>query len=194
MRLVSVVSLFALVSCAKDRGGSSSPSSPSSQDEPQSGESAQASAPAGDEPPGEMRGVLEAHNKARAEHCAEPLAWSTEIQKSAQAWADKLRERNCAFKHSETKYGENLWGGSAGAFGPDDVVGKWVDERKVYRYGDGGFSGNTGHFTQVVWKQSQRVGCGSVECKGQQIVVCQYDPPGNFKGQFAQNVSRPKCK
>lgn len=50
-----------------------------------------------------------------------------------------------------------------------------------------------GH-VQVVWKNSQRVGCGWVtNCPGtwRYIVACEYDPPGNYAGAFPDNVFPP---
>jgi pathogenesis-related protein 1 len=49
-----------------------------------------------------------------------------------------------------------------------------------------------GHFTQVVWAKSARLGCGMVFCDGKEnseghgraeLWVCNYDPPGNYIGQ-----------
>jgi pathogenesis-related protein 1 len=48
-------------------------------------------------------------------------------------------------------------------------------------------SNGCGHYTQVVWRNTQRVGCGYSTCQSQgytfEIWVCNYDPPGNFIGQ-----------
>jgi hypothetical protein len=59
----------------------------------------------------------------------------------------------------------------------------------------------TGHFTQVVWKNTKKVGCAwnTKSCPGNgqankmpfYKMVCEYDPPGNYAGQFPQNVPRP---
>ena len=50
----------------------------------------------------------------------------------------------------------------------------------------------TGHFTQVVWAGSRKLGVG-VSCRdGKVLVVANYDPPGNFGGQFLKNVFKPK--
>jgi len=53
----------------------------------------------------------------------------------------------------------------------------------------------TGHFTQVVWKGSQKLGVGFAYSSDRKkvYVVAHYSPPGNFIGQYAQNVLRPKC-
>lgn len=72
------------------------------------------------------------------------------------------------------------------------MVDMWYNEVKDYKYGDG-FSMKTGHFTQVVWVGSRRIGCGiGVDSRGTKFLgVCRYSPPGNYQGQFAQNVLRP---
>ena len=41
-----------------------------------------------------------------------------------------------------------------------------------------------GHYTQVIWRNTQRVGCGVAVCpNGAEIWTCNYDPPGNYLGQ-----------
>ena len=39
-----------------------------------------------------------------------------------------------------------------------------------------------GHFTQVVSTYSTHVGCGRARCKTAEVWVCNYAPPGNYKG------------
>ena len=140
-------------------------------------------APAGDEAPASMKAILEAHNQVRARHCAAPLAWSKKLAKVAQAWADSLARRGCAFDHSGGAYGENLAGGTSGTLDAAGVVDMWYRERKGYDFRGGGFSMNTGHFTQLVWRGTTHLGCGTVSCKGLDLWVCNYDPPGNFVGE-----------
>ncbi|KLJ09458.1 hypothetical protein EMPG_15120 [Blastomyces silverae] len=50
-----------------------------------------------------------------------------------------------------------------------------------------------GHFTQIVWKSTTVVGCATVKCSNhlRWNTVCNYGPPGNFGGRYAQNVARP---
>lgn len=59
----------------------------------------------------------------------------------------------------------------------------------------GDFSKETGHFTQLVWKNTTSVGCGRTECNGDGgnkapgwYVVCEYYPPGNVVGAFTSMV------
>lgn len=54
----------------------------------------------------------------------------------------------------------------------------WYNEVKDYDYSKPGFSMKTGHFTQVVWKGTKRVGCGRTACNGHPLITCEYAPAG----------------
>ncbi len=138
--------------------------------------------------------MLDAHNARRAEHCAPALAWSDELAAEAQAWAEDLARRDCAFEHSEGGHGENLWAGTTGGFSVEQVVQQWHAEVELYDFGRGQFGMDTGHFTQLVWQSTQLVGCGSSTCNGMDVWVCNYDPPGNWEGQFQENVLPATCR
>lgn len=92
-----------------------------------------------------------------------------------------------------SKYGENL---SAGYGDATSSIKAWGDERSKYDFNNPSFSGETGHFTQMVWKSTSKVGCAAVKCNniigsGQQwFVVCNYSAPGNYIGEFPKNVLR----
>ena len=67
----------------------------------------------------------------------------------------------------------------------------------MYNFNGGGFSGATGHFTQVVWKGSTQLGIGfargSYSFNGKVFdnclfVVGRYLEPGNMMGAFRENV------
>ena len=61
-------------------------------------------------------------------------------------------------------------------------------EKKNYSF-DGKFTANTGHFTQIVWKSTTRVGFGyAVTETGQFYSVFNYYPAGNYKNEFHLNV------
>lgn len=143
--------------------------------------------------PTAAQAMVDQHNAARAKHCVPPVTWSTKLADVAQQWANSLRDHDCAFEHSQGKYGENLAAGTTGYMDPAAVVAMWYGEIKDYSYDRPGFSMTTGHFTQVVWKGTAQVGCGMSQCKGMDVWVCEYDPPGNWDGQFKQNVP-PPCK
>ncbi|MFN0249508.1 MAG: CAP family protein [Kofleriaceae bacterium] len=134
------------------------------------------------------------HNRYRAKHCAKPLTWSPQLAAESQKWADTLKAKGCMFGHSGTKHGENLAAGTTGAVPPEEVVRMWYDEVKLYDFKKPtGFTMETGHFTQVVWTDTSQIGCGMVQCKGNDIWVCQYERPGNWEGQFKQKVLPTSC-
>jgi len=138
---------------------------------------------------------IDAHNAYRAKHCAPPLSWSPTLAQVAQSWANEMKRRKCAFEHSGSqKYGENLAGGTAGALDPQATVDMWYEEVAKYKFPSGGFSMDTGHFTQVVWTTTTQVGCGWVTCGQMDLIVCNYDPPGNWEGQYADHVLPKSCK
>jgi uncharacterized protein YkwD len=144
-------------------------------------------------PAGDMGEILDRHNQVRDRHCAPSLAWSEDLARTAQKWADRLA-RGCKLEHSGGKLGENLAAGTDSIMGPDHTVDMWYSEVGQYDFGRGGFSMETGHFTQLVWVGSSRLGCGVSACKGMRIWVCNYDPPGNVQGQYRDNVRRSSCR
>ena len=88
-------------------------------------------------------------------------------------------------------YGENIYGSMGMAVYGRTAADAWYKEVRNYRYGSG-FSMNTGHFTQVVWKGSTRMGVGrATNSRGWTYVVANYYPPGNMQGAFTANVLRP---
>jgi uncharacterized protein YkwD len=145
-------------------------------------------------PKGDAAAIVAAHNRVRAEHCAAPLAWSDELAAVAQKWANHLRDGGCLFEHSQTDYGENLAAGTDGALDADGVVAMWYGEIAKYDFRRGGFSMETGHFTQVVWRATTTIGCGTSRCNGMTIWVCNYDPAGNFEGAYRENVKPKGCR
>jgi len=140
-----------------------------------------------------MEAVLEAHNRFRAKHCAPALTWSKDVARVAQRWADELASR-CVIQHSAGEYGENLAAGSAEIVDAGHTVAMWYDEVAKYDFKHGGFSMHTGHFTQLVWRDTARLGCGVSECKGLRIWVCNYDPPGNVQGEYREQVLPTSCR
>lgn len=144
---------------------------------------------------GDAKAWVDAHNRVRAKHCAPPLQWAPKLAEAAQRWANSLRDHGCGFEHSQNNpYGENLAGGTIGALDPASTVDYWYSEIKDYKFPSGGFSMGTGHFTQVVWANTTSVGCGRSQCNGNDIFVCEYDPPGNYDGEYAAQVRPVGCK
>lgn len=130
--------------------------------------------------------AIERHNQYRALHKAPPLEWNFDLERVAQQWADR-----CIFEHSNNPYGENL---AMGHSSITHAIDAWYGEVKDYTdYRNGRFGMDTGHFTQVVWVGTKHLGCAKGNCPGKpSLWVCVYNPPGNYYGQFSQNVLPPE--
>lgn len=128
--------------------------------------------------------MLVTQNAKRAQHDVGAFIWNTTLAQYASDYLDKAQ---CNFEHSHGPYGENL---AIGYPTPQAAVDAWYDEFKDYNYAQGDFSEATGHFTQLVWKGSQQVGCAQKDCGPSRgsYVVCEYYPRGNIIGRFTQNV------
>ena len=56
------------------------------------------------------------------------------------------------------RHGQNGFGGWGGQWRAEQAVQAWYDEVKDYNFSYGGFAMNTGHFTQLVWRETVKVG------------------------------------
>ncbi len=143
----------------------------------------------------EAQVYVDAHNDVRAA-VTEPdgysgtwqplpdVAWSDEVAATAQSWANHLRDTaGCGLQHAmNTGYGENLAAGTR--LNSRGAVDLWAAEKKNYTYSAKYvFSGDTGHYTQIAWRKTTHIGCASASCSGSNVIVCRYDPPGNYIGQ-----------
>ncbi len=135
--------------------------------------------------------ALNQHNYYRKKHHVGPLTINKDLSKIAQAYANKLCATN-TFCHSSNKYkgnniGENLYTcrnkRATGATATDS----WYNEIKDHNFRKD-FQSATGHFTQLVWKNSEQVGFGIANRGETYFVVANYYPAGNTLGQFHQNV------
>lgn len=136
--------------------------------------------------------ILKLMNSVRGRHQAGPLRWSNSVARSAQSFSNR-----CSFGHdlgdlNANNLGENLYGYSGPGQNWGAAVNAWTSEAKSYNYGNPGFSGSTGHFTAVVWRSTRYVGCGYTSCPGLSIYSCRFSPPGNYYGQFSQQVKPPR--
>jgi len=132
--------------------------------------------------------MLQQHNDYRAAHNADPLSIDPDLMDKAQAWADYLAANN-KFEHTQEKYlngeytGENIAMMSGGEAGAIDATSMWYCEVDDYKKNPNVWvnSPAIGHFTQVVWKDSERVGFGiATGSDGMTRVVANYGPGGNF--------------
>jgi pathogenesis-related protein 1 len=138
--------------------------------------------------------VLKEHNDWRSVVGVPPLRWSAELEQSAQQVADDLAAKGCEMKHSRTQNGENLHMSGAVKYRsgrtvhhpktPAQIVGEWGSEADLYNYERNTCSGECGHYTQMVWRDTTSVGCAHARCgNNNDIGVCQYYPAGNVQGR-----------
>jgi hypothetical protein len=138
--------------------------------------------------------MLREHNLARRAVGTPDMVLDPELNRQALAYAEQLA-RTQIFEHSPPSarqgQGENLWAGTANAFTFEQMAGGWINERRFYvhaRFPDVSTTGNwqdVGHYTQVIWRDTVRLGCGIATGGRRDYLVCRYAPPGNFIGQFA---------
>lgn len=135
---------------------------------------------------------LSVHNQERELLGLNKLEWSTELQKDAENYAKHLAKTD-TFEHSkQNNQGENLYY----EYNSLSITKKpferasisWLDEKKDFVYSpiknDNNFF-KIGHYTQMIWKDTTKVGIGAyVNKKGNVYVVARYFPPGNFLGKY----------
>ncbi|KAK9080140.1 hypothetical protein SSX86_001815 [Deinandra increscens subsp. villosa] len=114
------------------------------------------------------------------------MVWDANVAAYAQNYANE-RRGDCNLVHSSGgPYGENLAKGS-GDFTGTAAVNSWVGEKASYDHNSNTCAQGAvcGHYTQVVWRNSVKLGCARVQCtnNGWWFVICSYSPRGNYVGQ-----------
>jgi cysteine-rich secretory family protein len=136
--------------------------------------------------------LVAAHNVERAMARVPPLSWDASL--AAQAWSyARLLAATGTFRHSDRRSrggtGENLWMGSRGAYSIEQMVSGWTSERRMFVPGTFPFVSRTrswedvGHYTQMIWPTTTRVGCAVASARGNDVLVCRYGPAGNVDGR-----------
>uniref|UniRef100_A0A673B840 ShKT domain-containing protein n=1 Tax=Sphaeramia orbicularis TaxID=375764 RepID=A0A673B840_9TELE len=147
--------------------------------------------------------IVDQHNVFRRD--VQPTAsnmlrmnWSDEVAANAQAWLNK-----CILAHGPpstrtingTRYelGENLFYSSI-PYTWTDVISAWHGEVAHYQYPNGSTNSQTvGHYTQVIWNSSYKVGCGVTLCPNDVYFYgCHYYRAGNFK-RWPPYKAGPPC-
>jgi uncharacterized protein YkwD len=132
------------------------------------------------------------------------MKYDLTLERFAQNYLDSLS--TCPLQHNpnNNNYGENVYRQTtsenfASNVNYEHIVQLWYDEVSYYNYWFNrcrppeGIS--CGHFTQVVWANTERVGCGVKICEDRDVtrtlVVCNYDPAGNIKPDRNSPTYRP---
>ena len=138
--------------------------------------------------------AIKRQNVIRACHNANPLMFNCEIMKISQDYSEHLLSIG-NLEHSQATFhgqwmGENLaYTGGSKPTG-ETPIDMWYEEISNYNFNNPGFSSGTGHFTQVVWKNSKEFGIGLACQRSTCFMTGNYYPGGNFgySNDYAKNV------
>ncbi|XP_012781818.1 GLIPR1-like protein 1 isoform X1 [Ochotona princeps] len=151
---------------------------------------------------------IRAHNECRG-RVSPPasnmkyMIWDDALARLAKGWAN-----TCQFKHNDCvklpfecmeEYqflGENIWLGALQIFSPTDAIVAWYNETEFFDYDTLSCTDACGHYTQVVWANSFKVGCAAKICPNlgedsPTIFMCNYAPTGNYRGQHPYKKGPP---
>jgi pathogenesis-related protein 1 len=148
-----------------------------------------------------------AHNQARSgpltptpSPALPPVTWDPILADTAYNYASRCPGSGDLIPHNanrtadyralggtESYVGENIYGttSTSTAGVPADAVDLWMDEAPLYDYAANNI-GDAGHYTQVVWRSSVRIGCAIFDCPNvrfRNTALCNYAPGGNITNQ-----------
>ncbi|KAK5739876.1 hypothetical protein LTR17_004972 [Elasticomyces elasticus] len=148
------------------------------------------------------------HNIHRANHTSPDIKWDDTLASTAADIA-----ASCVYAHDVEKngggYGQNIAAGvesnNISAIITDlfynGEVG-WYDNLYGQAQPDMTHFESWGHFSQIVWKSTTKVGCATQHCPGglanvgsdvsPYFTVCNYSPPGNYANEYGTNVIESK--
>jgi len=160
--------------------------------------------------------ALQAHNNARATAGNNDasnmvaLEWDDDLARRSQDWAELCKWGHDLMTSCDgDTVGQNL---AMSGGGPSDLsavdvssyVEDWDSEKQFYDISDQscknatGHSQVCGHYTQVVWAETTKVGCGIAKCSSVTngfnnavVFACDYSPAGNFIGKMPYTVGTP---
>lgn len=155
--------------------------------------------------------ILQQHNNHRANHSVKDLIWDYGLANTAQVIA-----QSCYYAHNTTAngggYGQNIGAGyypsQVPAMLTNGMYNGEIPFYPGYNYVNGTADPDMtnfnkwGHFSQIVWNSTTKVGCFTQYCPGglaqtnsnvrPYFTVCNYSPPGNYRNRFAMNVFAPR--
>ena len=138
--------------------------------------------------------LLAAHNRERSAAGIAPLAWNPKLAADAAVWANYLSQLNDLEHSPDDEYdedaeGENLWLGTRASYSPEQMVDGWIEEKRYFKPGvfpNNSRTGNLddiGHYTQLMWRDTNEVGCAVTSNDENDILVCRYAAAGNVIGE-----------
>ena len=147
--------------------------------------------------------IVSYHNVLREKHGVPPLTTDPKLEKYAEETViDSLYigtfKRGESYRDGEY-LGQNLYLGIGNPYTGRYLTNYWYSENAYYNYYSGSSKNGdiVNHFTQMIWKTTQKIGCAYTvgrwktydECY---YICCYYSPGGNLPGLYVKNVPRPK--
>jgi len=151
-----------------------------------------------------INAFVAAHNAARSgplnptpNPALPPVSWDPILANSAYNYTALCQGSGGLLSHNanrSTDYqalggsgyvGENIYATTANTVAPADAVNDWMTEAPQFNYAADDI-GDGGHYTQVIWRASIRIGCAIVNCPSltyHDSLLCDYSPGGNITGQ-----------
>jgi hypothetical protein len=148
--------------------------------------------------------LVTAHNQVRAGPLnppanppLPPVAWDAALADVAYNYLTRCSASGDLVAHNQNRtddyaalggrdyVGENIYGSSGTTARPGDAVRAWASEAATYDYAANNIQA-AGHYTQLVWRASVRLGCAVVDCPAvrfRNTVLCDYAPGGNIIGE-----------
>lgn len=186
-----------VAACGGDDGSAITDAPPGGGDGPRS-DGPTADVPGGVGEPAELMGITLLHNQVRAMvQTTTPLPsleWDPALAATAAAWIATCTDNaapNGLIDHNPNRsdghpwyVGENVYG-SGGTATAQGAVSSWAAEKANYNYANNTCQGVCGHYTQIVWRTTVKLGCARGTCNGftyPSSIVCNYGPGGNSGG------------
>ncbi|XP_073679585.1 peptidase inhibitor 16-like [Garra rufa] len=151
--------------------------------------------------------IVNMHNELRSKvqpsaAFTQKVVWDETLRLVAEAYAAK-----CIWNHNpeleDLTMGENLFVGT-GPFNVTKAMLDWFGEHEDYDYETNNCHEDKmcGHYTQMVWADSNKIGCATHLCDKLEnldfekatLLVCNYYPQGNFEGQKPYESGDPCSK
>ncbi|KAK9882205.1 hypothetical protein WA026_019717 [Henosepilachna vigintioctopunctata] len=157
--------------------------------------------------PMQAQAIVEKHNEIRLRAACgilpgQPKAANLKALKYSASLARKAQEatNNCLFNPPQITGTEFAYVGRNSflqfstviSYGADwnATLDDWLDKHKTYNFDAIGNSANTGLYTQLVWANTEYVGCGYTlymdslsQFPYNKLYICAYGPAGNIIGE-----------
>lgn len=149
-----------------------------------------------------LNSMADSINQHRVKHGVPPVELDQELVNYAKSRAEHVADMGKLVHDGTGGYGENLYTSSSSEPVQDSATAasdKWYGEIKFYNYETCATTDPKeaiGHFTQLVWKGSTKIGAGRVcgtadNTWHDTYIAVNFSPAGNMTGAYKDNVLPP---